>query len=185
MSIRNDSEFQSTVPARLARALADANDLRSAGLSALAQISQARVDALQLETLRLTARYGAESEQTRASTRRLDAAEKLQPVIQAELIRAQIPVPNPDPKAFILYGRLIDKNSAAVTGAAIVVSMADRKRVAEGKTGEQGDFVLTLPAQEGTPELQFEMTDSRGTTTTIVASFDLEPGVVCYREFVT
>jgi hypothetical protein len=185
MSTLNESDLQSTVPARLGRALADANSLRSAGLSTLAKMWQARIGAHKLELLRLTAKYGAEAEETLAASRILQAAETFQPMIQAELIRTQMPEPRPDPSAFTLFGRVVDRAMTPAARARIAISLGDRKDVVIGQTTEQGEFILILPAQEGITKLHIEVTDSRSSLTTFDESIELKPGVVFYSEFIT
>ncbi len=185
MSTLNEADLQSTVMTRLASAPVEANGLRSAGISALAKIWQAQIASRKLEQLRVTAKYGADAEETRVATSRLQAAETFQPVIQAELIRTEMPVPTPESRSFILYGHVFDQAMSPVARARMTITVGDRKAAVTGNTGEKGEFVLNLPAQEGIAVLKIEITDSRGVLTTVDASIELKAGVVLYSEFVT
>lgn len=183
----NTAASKSAAQARLATVLPDADTARSAGLQQMVEASQAEIEALKLEQLRLKAKYGPESHQLHTAGLRLQAALQSHPVLQAELSRTQLPVPQPNPKAFILYGRVTDKNSLAV-GAAKVAAIDDCKRAfAEARTGAAGDFLLTLPAGENcqTPgTFEIEITDPAGHQTTMDEHFQVKAGEVVYREFV-
>ena len=107
-------------------------------------------------------------------------------MVQAELTRSQITPPKADASVAILYGRIMDSSSAPVAGAALVVT----GNTATGahfsfktKTSDGGQFILRLPPQGVTANIDLEIRAGKGTVTQTSDRFDPRGGSVTYREY--
>jgi hypothetical protein len=173
---------------RFPQSLADANDVRLSGLTNLMHLAQGHIDSIKQDQARIGAKYGPDAKQTRAAAQALAVAQARFPQIQAELLRTKIEAPKADPNAAIVYGRILDKTYAGVAGALLTVAgnaLAGAPRQLEARTNADGEFVLSLPPQDGTPTLDFEVLDQKGFVTKIADTFSsLHGGTVTYREYV-
>ena len=182
------ADLRTVAQQRFTRSLADANDLRLAGLSDLVHAAQAHTDSLKQDQARIAKKYGPNAKQTAAAGQALAAAQYRQPLLQAELTRTKITVPKSDPDAAILYGRILDKNYAGVGGAVLTVAGKMARGAAatlEAKTNADGLFTLRLPPQEGTANIDFEIRDQKGSVTQIEDTLNVRPGALIYREYTT
>lgn len=101
--------------------------------------------AMQTESDRLTAKYGKNSQQAQDAAGRMTAQAQQQTIVASDLLRASVPVPVPEPGAFVVYGRVIDAQGNSVTGAKIVAAGTSGSSLASTSTKSQGTFELHVP----------------------------------------
>jgi hypothetical protein len=181
------TDANSVIRQRLPESLPSANDLRLGGLQGLAQAVQAHVDSLQREQRRIAAKYGADSIQASAAQSALTTVQARQPIVQAELTRSQITPPKADASVAILYGRILDQSSAPVAGAALSVtgSTATGAQFSfKTKTSDAGQFILRLPPQGVTANIDLEIRAGKAAVTQTSDTFDPRGGSVTYREYI-
>jgi hypothetical protein len=171
---------------RLPESLPAANDLRVAGLQRLTQALQVHVTSLQREQTRIAAKYGSDSRPAIAAQSALVAVQAQQPIVQAELARSQITPPKPDDSIAILYGRILDPSSVPVAGALLAVTgstPAGANFTFKTKTSDDGQFILRLPPQGVTAQIDLEIRAGKRAITQASDTFDPRGGSVTYREY--
>jgi hypothetical protein len=182
MDTTEESNLQSS-GSRFTRVLDDANKTRTATLKGAVELATAQVAAIQLEQLRLAFRYGDDSPTVLARAERLRAAKEVQAALQAELQRASASAPKPDPKAFTLYGRVVDSTQNGVAGATLTLAASTQKNDARAKTDDHGAFVLTLRPAENPMPFRVVIAVKGGKRLSFEDTFPLTAGTVLYREY--
>src|SRR4051812_42591711 len=93
---------------RLEALPAQADAARVQGLQSLQRVRSAKAGMLGREQARLAAKYGPDHPRVLALAQQLEANRLLVEHVAAEATRAATPPVEPDPKAWILHGRVVD-----------------------------------------------------------------------------
>lgn len=134
---------------QLSGALQSRDDLRLAELKRAASLSAAEIAASQTEQQRLAQKYGRESAQAAQATARLTALGQEQASLAADVVRASIATPAVEDGVFVVYGRTLNDQGRAVTGAKVVAVAPDGSSLASSSSKGQGTFELRVPLQTG------------------------------------
>ena len=98
------------------------------------------------EALRLARRYGAGSPEAIQAGRRIDLHKSYRRALAIEFERAAIPVPESDPAAATVYGRVFAADGKPQSGAKVVVASTAATKVPPGATsGSDGTYLLKVP----------------------------------------
>src|SRR5438552_17472527 len=135
----------------LADALARSTALRGQAMQHLDQVHQAQQTALAIEASRVAHRYGADSARTKAVQVRAAAHAAHGRLVIMERQRTQLTVPEPQPDAFIVHGRVLDHAGAPLKEVEIVAVSGSGPAVASTRSLANGGFLLAVPAAPTTP----------------------------------
>lgn len=127
-----------------ANALARSTGLRTQAMQHLDQAHQAQETALAIETSRVAHRYGADSSAIKVVQARVAAHAARGRIISAERLRTQLAVPDAQPDAFIVYGRVLDHAGAPLKDAEIV-AISGARAIVSTRSLVNGSFQLTVP----------------------------------------
>jgi hypothetical protein len=130
----------------LADALARSTGLRGQAMQHLDQLHQAQQTALAIEVSRVANRYGAASAEIKVVQARVAAHAARGRVIAAERQRTQLALPDAQPDAFIVYGRVLDHGGTPLKEVEITVISGARAPILSTRSLANGSFQLTVPA---------------------------------------
>jgi len=140
-----EATFKETdVMTELSGALQSRDSSRLAELNRAAALSAAEIAAGQVEQQRLAKKYGGNSGRAVEATARLTVLGQQQASLSADVIRANIPTPAMEEGVFVAYGRILDDQGKAITGAKVVAAAADGSSLAASTSKGQGTFELRV-----------------------------------------
>lgn len=102
-----------------------------------------------VELARRVARMGPGSPVTAAMAQRIEVGGYRLAEIAADVERIRTPVPAPDSRVAIVYGRVLDAGLAGMEGVRVVAVDPAGKALSSATTGGRGHFELTIGSSEG------------------------------------
>ena len=146
------------VATNLDKALDQADPQREAGLTQLARVRSAKQTLLQREQQRLSKKLGAAHPRVRALERKREANTAMLREVNLDLARAATPSIELDDDAWVLHGRVMDRQRLGLPG--LTITLVDPKgnwvrELGYACTDQRGYFRLTVddlkPASEKPP----------------------------------
>ena len=96
------------------RGVAGADPLRAIGLAGLQRVRTAKINGMQREQARLSAKLGATHPRVVALSQRLEATRDLTRVLALEAERATTELPPRDPQTWVLHGRVLSQELTGI-----------------------------------------------------------------------
>jgi hypothetical protein len=143
--------------------------------------------ALVLEELRLAAQYGARSEQARLAQAKIDRFDAAGVALAAEFERSILKSPDPDPKGFVVYGRVLDRSGSGVPGLTVSAIGPNEAVLGETKTSGPGEFSITAPVDRDISAAGFHLKVSDGQGKTLLSPTEIlvpTASQLAYRELI-
>jgi hypothetical protein len=130
----------------LTKAVGVANDYRIASLGQAIATLNTSLEALKLEAVRLTGKYGANSAQVRAVVSRQQLQTTILQSTTINLQRAQTPVPKVPAGGAAIFGRLVDSTGAGIADLTVAALDQQDAVIARASSDASGAFSLGLTA---------------------------------------
>ena len=128
--------------------LAAADTARAGALDVLAQHARRMGDAARAEQARLRAQEAPQEEQERAGGR-VSGLEALAGAVAGEVALASLDPPEPNDKAFTVWGRVVRPGGAGVRAIVTAID-PDEQPVGQARTGADGNFTLAVSIGDAT-----------------------------------
>lgn len=147
------------------------------------EISAARSVRRQREALRVTARYGEDSQQAKAANARIARQASFDSALSFEKARAAVPVPPADPEAAVLYGRVLESTGKPVDCAVVQVASGNKTVIATARSDASGAYELRA-AERPAGEVRLGAARSAGQPFHDFGPLPLALGSRAYRDIV-
>jgi hypothetical protein len=165
---------------------------QQAALDDLGQLAAAKAVSLTQEIARSKRRYGPDSPQAQAAMARAARHAVFIDAIASQQARAAVPVPDIDPKAAIVYGRVLDSQGPVAGLAVEVLDTTPAPAVqGTGKSDAQGLYQVSVPlAAPAAFTFRVRRADAAilavaaPVTLAEAGPFTLTPGTRAYKEFI-
>jgi PASTA domain len=157
---------------------------QQAMLDHLGRVAGAKAVRLKREVLRLGKKLGKDAPETQAEAGRSDAHALFVAAIKVEQERSAVPTPPLDPKAAIVYGRILGSEGPAAGLTVEAYAIADQKSLGRTTTDAKGSYQLSLPISASTALHLQVRGGAQQTTLADSGILTLQPGTRAFREIV-
>lgn len=129
----------------LDRAVTEADNHRAEGLGRASTLTNAHVDALRIESSRVSGKYGAGSPRAAQLATRLAVQSAVAATTKADSERTSVGVPQVPADAAVVFGRVVTAAGAGVAQMTVAALDARGATVTYACSGANGEFSLTIP----------------------------------------
>jgi hypothetical protein len=175
----------SQLPELFLRVVKGGTSMRIQSLQALNTAIQNQADALKFEESRMISLYGANSHQAILVKERLLEQATLSQAVSGQLQKSQVPVPQPSPNHFVVYGRVLDSAGRALKDMEVSATDAQGAVIVGAVSDANGRYVLPVAAAAPADGTTFQLVVSDKNRATLLQHPEtLKPaaGMLAYRD---